>query len=421
MVDILVIGATGYTGRLIVEYLNNHPERSSFTFGIAGRSRTKLDGLVSKLQLSAGVKSYVVDVQSRQAVDEIVGQAKVIVSCVGPYWLHGETILGSCVRQGKHYVDVAGEPAWIRDMIYLYDFNASRTGAIIINTCGFDSVPSDASVFISSRTLKEHLGPDTQLENSISGFDTPSNVSGGTMISMLTALEKVPQHKQLASMQDFGLSTAVQGVPSHPLQLTYKIPFSKPTTYGSFFPIIFGDRAIVQRTWGCFEQMSIQPWYKPTEKERSFSYGPRFKYDLCAVSPGRSWFSAILNSLAMYAAVLALLLPPVRWILKKTYYPSGEGPSESVVKNGHVIVTNVTTSVPTPSKPKTSARTTIEFKGNSYLLTATTVGEAALTLLFNHDDLTPYAKQGGLFTPMSGLGDVFLKRWENWGDSSILG
>jgi len=118
--DILVLGATGFTGRLIVQYLADHPERSSFSLGIAARSRVKLHELKQRLQLDDTIYTLQVDVTDAIQVDEAVKQAKVIINTVGPYWRWGTNVVRACALNGKHYVDLTAETPWFHRIIMQY-------------------------------------------------------------------------------------------------------------------------------------------------------------------------------------------------------------------------------------------------------------------------------------------------------------
>jgi len=108
MLDILLLGATGYTGRLIARYLATHPQRTAFSFGLAARSDSKLKALLHEYGDLAQVPTFVVDVANANDVDGLVQRARVIINAVGPYWRWGTPVVRACVRHGRHYVDLTG-------------------------------------------------------------------------------------------------------------------------------------------------------------------------------------------------------------------------------------------------------------------------------------------------------------------------
>jgi len=172
--------------------------------------------------------------------------------------------------------------------------------------------------------------------------------------------------------------------------------------------MMFPNRAIVQRTWGLFEYTLKQAFHTPSQQERALAYGPRFKYEEFAVK--KSSIIALIAGIVVTSTMFLMLFPPFRWFLKMVVPASGYGPSEANQRKGHCKITNITSSVPTPSKRIVHVRTTIDYKGGPYLFTALTASESALSLLLSHSELTPFAKQGGVLTPMSALGDVLVKR-----------
>lgn len=411
MADIIIFGATGYTGRLITAYLQEHPERSSFTLAIAGRSKAKLGDLKRTLRLDDSVNVFQVDVTKPDQVEEVVKQAKVVINTVGPFWLWGEHVVASCARHGKLYVDTSGEVPWLQEMICKYDYLASKTHAVIIPFCGFDSVPSDLVVYLANRTLKSFAGPDTGLAHSTSAMKMEGGgMSGGSISTVFTTFEKIPAWKRNASRQDFAVST-VRGVPSPSLRLVYKLPFSDPPIYGGISAVAESNRQLVQRTWGLHELQKYRAAPQSNE-DKLRSYGSQFKYEEFAVMPGV--FSSVLLSVTLGVFVLAAsFLSPFRWVLKKLAPSPGEGPSLEARTQGMLELTNVTASVPTPTKPEVHVRTTLRFQGEpGYFLTSVTASEAALALLFQRSELPSFAQEGGILTPMSALGDVFVKRLE---------
>ena len=118
MPDIVVLGATGFTGRLISRYLASHPQRGRFTWAIAARSKTKLDNLAKELSLPLDVENFQCDVNDEIDVQRVVKTARVVINTVGPYYSYGTSVVRACVRNAVHYVDLSGETPWERDIIF---------------------------------------------------------------------------------------------------------------------------------------------------------------------------------------------------------------------------------------------------------------------------------------------------------------
>jgi len=402
MADILVLGATGFTGRLIVEYLTQHPERSKFTFAIAARSPPKLEALRKSLGVDDSVKSYKVDVMKQEEIDDAVKQVKVVLSTVGPYHLWGTPVVAACVRHGKHYVDLSGETHWAREIIDKFDYYATKTRSIIIPSSGFDSIPSDIAVYLSNQTIKSLSGPDTGIEHSITGVEVQGGFSGGTFQTIFTSIEEgVPMDRSLSILQS----------PSLPMRFLYTLPFSSPTIHGGLWVLASGNQAVVQRTWSLHEPQVAGVTATSAKDRRLLSYGPRFKYEEFYMTPNK--FGAILWNAVLSLFVVGFLFPPTRWLLKRILPASGEGPSEKAMKNGFFKMINVTTS---DSKPPVHARTTINGRGDpGYSLTAVMISECALSLVLNYPQLTALAHQGGILTPISALGEVLVNRLTSTG------
>lgn len=410
MADILVLGATGYSGRLTARYLSQHPQRSSFTLAVAGRSRSKLDAL----ELDAGVQVFVVDVTDETAVEELVKQFKVIANTVGPYWRWGTPVVKACAKHGVHYVDLTGETVWIYEIIHLFDYLASQTRSIIIPSCGFDSVPSDAVVFLANKTLKAFAGPDSEIENSVSAVEMKGGVAGGTLSTITTMMEEVPKNKLALARRQYSLSP-VLGQPSPPPRFHYTLPSSSPVKHGGLFLLASGNRAVVQRTWG-LQQYQLLSTSMSSVRNEALAYGPQFKYEEFLVKPNA--FVAVTSSLTIAIGMFCLaVFSPVRWLFKRLVTQPGQGPPDHTLKDGFFEYTNITTSVPALGSEPTRARTIIRGNGDpGLLLTAAMLGESALALALDQSRLPPLAHKGGVLTPMSALGDVLIDRLRATGD-----
>ncbi|EMD32976.1 hypothetical protein CERSUDRAFT_77029 [Gelatoporia subvermispora B] len=424
MVDILVLGATGFTGRLITRYLATHPERASFKFAVAARSKSKLEELVRTYELDESVEKLQVDVTDPEQIDAAVRQAKVVLNTVGPYWRWGTPVVQACARYGKHYVDLSGETYWNRQIIEKYEVLAMKIGAIIVPACGFDSLPADLLVFLSNNTLKREAGPDTELAHSQTFYSLRGGVSGGTLSTMLTMLDEVPRHIVQESNRPYTLSPAIRGARVPRMQLAYAVPFARGA-FGTFFPMAQPNQSIVQRTWGLHALATLSPsgYNLPAqllgkvEDLRRRTYGPQFTYREAMILPVPGRIPAVLFSIGfMVTAVILAIFRPVRHLLWKFLPKSGEGPSESAMRNGWVEATNYTSSVPTPSRPALHVKSIMRGRGDpGYSLTAVMISESALALLLDKPSLPPLAHAGGVLTPASALGEVIMRRLEKTG------
>lgn len=179
--DLVLFGATGFTGKLVAEYLAASAEKPRWA--VAGRSADKLKAL------GLDVPSVVVDALDASAMNEVAKRTKVICTTVGPYAKYGTEVVAACANHGTHYCDLAGEVQWMRRMIDAHHERAKETGARIVHTCGFDSIPSDLGTWAVQREFRTMYGMPAQHVTALFG-ESSGTVSGGTVASgMETARE----------------------------------------------------------------------------------------------------------------------------------------------------------------------------------------------------------------------------------------
>jgi len=182
--DLIAYGATGYTGRLVAEYLNKQYGNSAeISWAMAGRSEEKLSSARDEVGLPSDTPFIVADADDPASLEAMVNKGKVIITTVGPYQLYGEKLLAACVSAGTDYVDLCGEPGWMHEMIEKYDSAAKTSGARIVFSCGFDSIPFDLGVFYLQEHAKKTLGHSLQR---VKGRvrQMKGTFSGGTAASM---------------------------------------------------------------------------------------------------------------------------------------------------------------------------------------------------------------------------------------------
>ncbi|KAI6101403.1 Saccharopine dehydrogenase-domain-containing protein [Pisolithus croceorrhizus] len=420
MLDILLLGATGYTGRLITRYLAAHPQRETFTFGITARSEKKFNTLRDELgDALLHVPTFVVDIANFDDVERAVQEARVVINAVGPFWRWGTSVVRACVRHGRHYVDFDR-----RNPVGSFDYAAAKAGCVVVPCAGLDSVPSDLVVYVASRTLKSFAGASTAIDSSTSAWRLGGqSISGGTFSTMLSFLEDVPRWKARKVTQDFALSP-VEGVPGPRPRAFYALPID-PSMRGVLYLMSIVNKQVVQRSWGLFELASRSPdLVLPSESFAAqdvsgLSYGPTFKYDEFMVLPSRLQAIFVVLFLATVAFAMATL-PPARWMARQLMPRSGEGPSDRDLDAGFLHITNITTSAPVASGRTVTVRTTFKGKGDpGYLLSSIMISEAALALVQDKDLLPPFGKRGGVLTPMTAFGDVLIQRLNACGRISI--
>jgi short subunit dehydrogenase-like uncharacterized protein len=156
--DIIVYGATGFTGQLVAEYLVQHQGDGPIRWAMAGRSLTKLQEVRGAIGAPADLPLITANADDPAALKAMVARASVVITTVGPYQLYGEPLLAACADAGTAYVDLCGEPAWMRQMIDRYDAAAANSGARIVFSCGFDSIPFDLGVHALQEAARARFG-----------------------------------------------------------------------------------------------------------------------------------------------------------------------------------------------------------------------------------------------------------------------
>ena len=157
--DIIVYGATGYTGRLVAEYLaQRYGIGGQVIWAMAGRSAKKLAAVRDEIGAPAETPLIVADAEDPAQLDAMVRRAKAIITTVGPYQLYGDKLVAACVAAGTDCLDLTGEPNWMAKIIGQYDAAAKASGARIVHSCGFDSIPFELGVWFAEETAKAKFG-----------------------------------------------------------------------------------------------------------------------------------------------------------------------------------------------------------------------------------------------------------------------
>ena len=156
--DVVIYGATGFTGRLVAEYLQAEYGGSGLKWAMAGRSADKLAAVRDEMGVSKDVALITANSDDAASLEAMCARTRAVITTVGPYQLYGEPLVAAAVKSGTDYVDLCGEPAWMRDIIEGYDTKAKQSGARIVLSCGFDSIPFDMGVFALQQHAKaNHL------------------------------------------------------------------------------------------------------------------------------------------------------------------------------------------------------------------------------------------------------------------------
>ncbi|MBP6748228.1 MAG: saccharopine dehydrogenase NADP-binding domain-containing protein [Xanthomonadaceae bacterium] len=211
--DIIVFGATGFTGRLVAEYLNKtYGVGGAVRWAMAGRSAAKLAEVRDALGISADLPLLVADANDATALADLVAKTHVVLTTVGPYQRFGEPLIRACAAAGTDYVDLCGEPAWMAKMIPELQPIAQASGARIVFSCGFDSIPFDLGVLFAQQEAQTRFGaPLVRVHGRVKTLK--GTFSGGTVASMLATMEAIGHDPSIkrALIDPFSLTPGFKG------------------------------------------------------------------------------------------------------------------------------------------------------------------------------------------------------------------
>jgi short subunit dehydrogenase-like uncharacterized protein len=384
-IDIIIYGATGFTGQLCVKYFQSL--ETTAKWAIAGRNQEKLRKVAE--ENLAEVEILIADSHDEVALDNLTLRAKVILSTAGPFHRYGSKLVASCVKNNTHYVDITGENFWVKGLIENHHEEAARKGIRIIPSCGFDSIPSDLGTFFAAKSLGK---PIKRIE---SFHSYEGGASGGTLETMF-------------SMGELDLGD----------DLTNPFLLNPEDSYSNEQKQLSGDRV------GISKKPEIKAWSGPfimatantrvvRRSEallalRQESYGSNFTYQEHAYH--KSWLSAVSSLLLTGLSVLVLLSPLKR--LVKPFLPKpGEGPSETVQENGWFDCKFIA-----ESEDGMKSVFNMHGKGDpGYKVTSKLVSECALCLMEDADSLPGGSEYGGVLTSASGLGQPLISRLKKVG------
>jgi short subunit dehydrogenase-like uncharacterized protein len=392
--DIILFGATSFVGQIMTRYMiSQFPEgQGNPTWAIAGRSDAKLQQLKTSLGSSGEhLQTLVADAENEQALTDLCEQTKVIVSTVGPYALYGEAMVKACVSTGTDYCDLTGEPQWIFKMLKRYEKIAQATGARIVHSCGFDSIPSDLGVLYTQQQAKQQLG--SYCEGIYMRVKAAKgSASGGTVASMMNLVKEATTDKQLRRLlaNPYALCPAGHGFEHR--QENLKTAKFDPPSQSWIAPFVMAaiNTRIVHRTNSLLNKQ----------------YGQNFIYDE-AMMMGKgtkgSVFAAGL-SIGLGGFMLAAALPPSRWFMEKTILPKpGEGPSLKEQQQGYYDLRFFGV---TSTGQQIQTKVTGD-QDPGYGSTAKMLAQSAACLA---QDISKKELAGGFWTPASAMGDKLIDR-----------
>ena len=378
--DIVVYGATGFTGKLCAKYLSENSV--DLNWAIAGRNKEKLEEL--KKELSLDVDIFIAESNDEKALDNITKNTKVVLSTAGPFHRYSSNLVKSCVKNSSDYVDITGEFFWIREMIDLHHEEASSKGVRIIPACGYDSIPSDLGTFFSSTKIKE---PIKRIESFHAG---QGGVSGGTTETGSSMGDRkfgtnindpfVLNPEKSVSNEQKLLSSDSVGIKKNNLIESWTGPFIMAVS----------NTRVVRRSAALLEL-------------NQEGYGVNFTYQEHAFY--KKFRTALLVTFVTLLFGL-ILSTPIRKLVRPLLPKPGEGPSEETMENG--FFDSFFTAELDNGEKKLFR---VHGKGDpGYKVTSKFVCESALTLVKDRENLPGGNEYGGVLTPASGLGQPLIDR-----------
>ena len=195
--DFIVFGASGFTGKLVVEYvLKTYGFNSGINWAIAGRNKQKLLSIKADLDIPNNLEIFIVDSNDKNSINAMTKNTKCVLTTVGPYQLYGSNIIEACVSSGVDYVDLCGEPGWMYEMIKIHENAAIKSGSRIIFSCGFDSIPFDLGVhFLQKETKKVYGKTAGYVRGRVMVMD--GEFSGGTAASLKATMKSLKHKPEL--------------------------------------------------------------------------------------------------------------------------------------------------------------------------------------------------------------------------------
>ena len=210
--DIIIFGASGFTGRLVAEYMHATHSPRGVKWAMAGRDLKKLAAVRHEMGLPAGIPLVAADTSDAASLRAMAERTKVVCTTVGPYTYYGEPLVAACVEAGTDYVDLCGEVLWMRQMIEKYESRAKETGARIVFSCGFDSIPFDQGVAFAEEEFKAKFGKSaSRVKGRVRAMK--GTFSGGTAASLGATMETLKKDNSLMAVlaSSFGLTPGFEG------------------------------------------------------------------------------------------------------------------------------------------------------------------------------------------------------------------
>lgn len=391
--DVIVWGATGFTGRLVAEnLLSRYGAGGDLKWAMAGRSEDKLRKVREGLgEGSDSVPLITADSHDDASLAAMVGRTAVVCSTVGPFAKHGSGLVAACAAVGTDYCDITGEVQWVRRMIDAHTEEAAASGARIVHCCGFDSIPSDLGTLYTHRQMEAlHGGPCESIGLRVRRMK--GAFSGGTVASLLNALDEAKTDKSARRTMGnpYGLNPEgeTRG-PDGPDQRSVRWDADVNSWTAPFVMAAINTRVV-----------------RRSNAVMGYPFGRDFRYDEAVMTGGgpAGWARAASMTGGLVGFVTAASIGPARALLNRLFLPQpGEGPDAEAREKGYFDIVLV------GKRGADTIRTRVRAdRDPGYGATSRMLTESAVCLA--RDEL-PTA--GGSWTPTSGMGEALIRRLED--------
>ncbi len=373
-IDVVVYGASGYTGRLVAEYLNNQYQGTGLVWAMAGRSLEKLAAVRDEMGIADSVPLIQVDSNDPESVKAMVVSTKVVITTVGPYQLYGEALIKQCAELGTDYVDLCGEPGWMHDTIAAYSESAKASGARIVHSCGFDSIPFDLGVFHLQQHAKAVTGGAVaRVKGRVRAMN--GSFSGGTKASLDATMAAAAKNPEVINvlMNPFSLSGGFNG-PAQPADDQPKYDEELKSWAAPFIMATINTKNIHR-----------------SNALMGHPYGEDFAYDEMVLTGDGDQGKAAAEWVAKDDSFAKSDLKP------------GDGPTKEERENGNYDVLFAAQG-PNGEMLMTSVSGD---RDPGYGSTSKMLAESAMCLLNN-----PELASGGVWTPAAAMGEALIARLE---------
>ena len=388
--DVIVFGATGFTGRLVAEYLNtSYGVGGELAWAMAGRNLDRLAEVRRLIGADEALPLIAADASDADALASLVRRSKAIITTVGPYQRHGRVLVTACAQAGTDYVDLCGEPAWMAQMIPALDAPARASGARIVFSCGFDSIPFDLGVVFLQDEARRRFGtPLTRVHGRVRRMK--GGPSGGTIASLLATIEQMSRDPAVArTMADpFALTPGFRG-PAQPDGESVAYDDLAEEWTGPFIMAPVNTKNL-HRT----NALLGHPWGRDFVYDERMLTGDGAKGERRARTLART--TRIQNRLLAFAPTRALLR---RFALPKP----GEGPSAEERESGSYDLLFIGQS----AAGQTLRASVRGDRDPGYGSTSKLISESALCLI---KDVGRTATGGGVWTPGAAMGLELVSR-----------